>query len=272
MDRPGLYAWRNPWFKWSVLSVVGTFVAAVLVGFLWLPSVQSDFDAQGIWASICRAAGVPDKWGDGSPVTAPVDAAVIAKRLRTTGVVLSQSMARPGSGEASGRGATIALQQCTMCHGARGVSVANAPSLAGQYPEVIIKQITDYQQGDRQSSIMQALARKLSERDIADVSVYYAELPRPQPLAGRLNVTVPALVLVGDPMRNIAPCASCHGGVEHKLGSPWLDGMPKDYLAVQLSAFASGARKNDSHAQMRNMARQLSAKESVELASYYARP
>ena len=268
MEEPGVHAWRNPWFKWSVLAVGGTFVAAVLVGFLWLPSAQSDFDAQGIWASICRAAGVPDKWGN----NAGVDAVQVAKSRGTTGVVLNQTMARPGTSEASGRGATIALQQCTMCHGARGVSVANAPSLAGQYPEVVIKQMTDYQQGDRQSSIMQALARNLSERDIADLAVYYAELPRPQPLAGRLNASVPALVRVGDPMRNIAPCASCHGGVEHKLGSPWLDGMPKDYLAAQLSAFASGTRKNDSHAQMRNMARQLSVKESDELASYYARP
>ena len=263
MQEPGLYAWRNPWFRWSLLSVGGTFVAAVLVGFLWLPSAQSDFSAQGIWASICRAAGVPGAWGD--------QAATAPQGVRTTGVVLNQAMARPGARDAAGRGATLALQQCTMCHGARGVSVANAPSLAGQYPEVVIKQMTDYQQGDRLSSIMQALARNLSERDIADLATYYAELPRPRPLAGRLNV-VPALVRVGDPMRNIAPCASCHGGVERKLGSPWLDGMPKDYLAVQLSAFASGARKNDSHAQMRNMARQLSAKESEDLASYYARP
>lgn len=264
MLEPGLYTWRNPWLRWSVLCVGGTMVAAVLVGFLWLPSAQGDFNAKGIWASICRAAGVPDAWGD--------KAAMVTRGGRTTSVVLDQTMARLGSSEAAGRGATLALQQCTMCHGIRGVSVANAPNLAGQYPEVVIKQMTDYRQGDRLNSIMQAMARNLSERDIGDVAVYYANLPKVPPVAGRLNVTVPALVRVGDPMRNIAPCASCHGGAEHKLGAPWLDGMPKDYLAVQLTAFASGARKNDSHAQMRNMARQLSTKESDELATYYARP
>jgi len=72
-------------------------------------------------------------------------------------------------------------------------------------------------------------------------------------------------------MRNIAPCASCHGGLDHKLGAPWLEAMPKAYLSEQLDAFAKGARHNDSHRQMRNMARQLSAAEVDELATYYAR-
>ena len=40
----------------------------------------------------------------------------------------------------------------------------------------------------------------------------------------------PALVRVGDPLRNIVPCVSCHGGIDHKLGAPWLEGMPKEYL------------------------------------------
>jgi cytochrome c553 len=82
---------------------------------------------------------------------------------------------------------------------------------------------------------------------------------------------VPALVRVGDPMRNVAPCASCHGGIEQKPGAPWMEGMPKDYLVAQLKAFASGARSNDSHAQMRNMARSLTDKEIDDVAGFYAR-
>ena len=81
---------------------------------------------------------------------------------------------------------------------------------------------------------------------------------------------VPALVKVGDPMRNIAPCASCHGGIEQKLGAPWLEGMPKAYLLTQLTAFASGTRTNDSHAQMRNMARALTPKEIESVSEFYA--
>jgi cytochrome c553 len=197
--------------------------------------------------------------------------AMRASGPRTTAVVLDSAMARAGTADGVGRGATLALQQCTMCHGARGVSEANAPNLAGQYPEVVIKQLKDYQRGDRASAIMQALAAKLSPRDIEDLAVHYASLPRPKNAPVTDMSTVPPLVKVGDPMRNIAPCASCHGGMEQKLGTPWLEGMPKDYLVQQLKDFASGARRNDSHAQMRNMARALTAKEIEEVAVFYAR-
>ena len=82
---------------------------------------------------------------------------------------------------------------------------------------------------------------------------------------------MPALVRVGDPMRNIAPCISCHGGVDQKIGAPWLEGMPHDYLVAQLVAFRSGARRNDAQAQMRNMARAMTAREVGEVSAFYAR-
>jgi cytochrome c553 len=133
------------------------------------------------------------------------------------------------------------------------------------------KQLVDYKRGDRTSAVMQLLASALSERDILDLAAYYAYLPRSRNAPARFGKDDPALVRVGDPMRGIAPCASCHGGIEHKLGTPWLEGMPKDYLVAQLGAFASGLRRNDGHAQMRNMARALSAGEVDEIAVFYAR-
>ena len=72
---------------------------------------------------------------------------------------------------------------------------------------------------------------------------------------------MPPLVHVGDPLRNIAPCASCHGGIDQKLGSPWLEGMSHAYLAAQMRAFAAGTRRNDAHAMMRNVARQMKPEE-----------
>ncbi|MDB5817795.1 MAG: cytochrome, partial [Rhizobacter sp.] len=59
MREQGTYAWSNPWLRRSVVSLVALAVMAALVGFIWLPSVQGDFTAEGLWASICRAAGVP---------------------------------------------------------------------------------------------------------------------------------------------------------------------------------------------------------------------
>ncbi|MEO5844233.1 MAG: c-type cytochrome [Caldimonas sp.] len=255
--------WRNPWFRWSVVSLVVLTLLSMLIGFVWLPSVQSDFSAGGLWASICRAAGVPSSWaGD--------QAGAVSSRVQSTEFVLERAMTRSRQGVAGGRGATLALN-CTMCHGAQGQSVSDSPNLAGQYPEVVIKQLHDYKSGKRSSSIMQTIAVTLSDRDIDDLAAYYAELPKARTTPTSYGETLPALVRVGDPLRNIAPCISCHGGVDQKIGTPWLEGMPKAYLVGQLRAFATGARQNDSQAQMRNMVRLMTAAEIEEVSTFYAR-
>jgi cytochrome c553 len=252
---------RDPHIRRSVLALVALTLVCVLVGFVWLPSVQSDFSAQGLWTTICRAAGVPSSWSGGTTANAAPT---------HTDVVLERAMAKPGAADAVGRGATLALN-CTMCHGAQGISASDSPNLAGQYPEVVIKQLRDYRSGKRPSSIMAALAAGLSDRDIADLAAYFAYLPKARTSPTTYDQTLPALVRVGDPLRNIAPCISCHGSVDQKLGTPWLEGMPRDYLVAQLKSFASGARSNDSHAQMRNMARSMTPREIDEVATFYAR-
>ena len=136
--------------------------------------------------------------------------------------------------------------------------------------QVIIKQLHDFQGGQRASTIMQALARGLSDTDITDLAAYYAYLPKARNAATTYADALPALVRVGAPMRNIAPCIACHGSVDQKLGAPWLEGMPKAYLVTQLKSFRSGARRNDSHAQMRNMARAMSDAEILGVADFYA--
>lgn len=178
-------------------------------------------------------------------------------------------MTRAGDGGSIGRGATLALN-CTMCHGARGMSVSNAPNLAGQYPEVVIKQLRDYKAGHRSSAVMTALAQALSNKDIEDLGAYYASLPKARTAPTTYDESLPALVRVGAPLRNIAPCVSCHGGIDQKLGAPWLEGMPKAYLVDQLQAFRSQVRRNDSEAQMRNVVRAMTDAEIDEVAAFYA--
>jgi cytochrome c553 len=259
MDR--VYSWRNPWFKWSLVWLVVLTVLSMLVGFVWLPSVHSDFSARSLWESICRAAGVPSSWAR------PVDA---QQSPVTTEVVLTREMASPAQNEAVGRGATLALN-CTMCHGAQGMSRSDAPNLAGQYPEVVIKQLRDYKTGQRKNPVMQALTENLTSQEISDLAAYYAFLPKARTAPTLYDETLPALVRVGDPLRNIAPCISCHGGVDQKLGAPWLEGMPKQYLVEQMVAFKNGTRRNDSMAQMRNMVRPMTEQEIEEVATFYAR-
>src|SRR3954468_23462874 len=106
--------------------------------------------------------------------------------------------------------------------------------------------LRDFKADKRASPIMSAMAKNLSERDITDLAAYYASLPKARTAPTTYDESLPALVRVGAPLRNIAPCISCHGGVDQKLGAPWIEGMPKAYLVDQLRAFKSGARRNDS--------------------------
>jgi cytochrome c553 len=261
MGEDGRLTWTNPWFRWSVAALVALTLGSLLVGFVVLPSVHGDFTAQGLWSSICRAAGVPSAWSQAAaPPPLPAHA---------TAVVLERNMVRPTDPAAVGRGATLALN-CTMCHGAQGMSVSDAPNLAGQYPEVVIKELLDYRSGKRASPIMQALAQRLSDRDIWDLAAYYADLPKARTAPTTYDESLPPLVRVGAPLRNIAPCISCHGGVDQKLGAPWIEGMPQAYLVAQLKAFRDGARGNDAEAQMRNVARSMTDQEITDVAGFYA--
>jgi cytochrome c553 len=260
MSEERLFSWHNRVVKRSVIALVVLTIVSMLIGFIWLPSVHEDFTLEGLWAGICRAAGVPANWGSDNASQAGT----------STSVVLEPAMARAGTNAEIGRGATLALN-CTMCHGAQGMSRSDAPNLAGQYPEVVIKQLEDYRSGHRSSPIMEAIVNGLSDRDVRDLAAYYAYLPKARTAPTTYDETLPALIRVGDPLRNIAPCISCHGGVDQKLGAPWLEGMPKRYLVTQLKAFIAGTRHNDPGAQMRNMARAMTDAEIDEVATFYAR-
>ncbi|HYD77025.1 c-type cytochrome [Ramlibacter sp.] len=242
--------------RWSLAGLGLVLLAALVLGFVVLPSVKPDFREAGWWQAICRAAGVPTRWYEAGAMDDP----------GASRVPVVPDFTRVAGGDV-GRGGTLALQ-CTMCHGARGVSASDVPNLAGQYAEVVFKQMLDYRNGQRRHALMQALATSLSEQDIRDLAAFYAQLPRPSP--NPQQARVPALVDVGSPLRGIAPCASCHGGIDQKPGSPWLEGMPRAYLEAQMEAFAIGERRNDAHGVMRNVARQMTAAEVVDTASYYA--
>jgi cytochrome c553 len=172
------------------------------------------------------------------------------------------------SAESIGRGATLALR-CTMCHGARGLSEANTPNLAGEYPITIYKQLVDFKTGARASAVMAPLVAGLSDADMRDLAAYYAYLPR-APDHPPIADLPPRIVTNGAPMRGIAPCGACHGELGSKAGAAWLGGEPAVYLRTQLEAFASGARRNDIGEQMRNIARAMTAEEIDAASRYYS--
>lgn len=259
-DEP-VFSARNRWFTTSVGVTALLAVLALLAGFIGLPMLQVNGGSAGVWDAICNAAGLVRP--------APNTASVIAPPRNTVSTVAADPRLVEGAdAEAIGRGATLALR-CTMCHGARGLSDANSPNLAGQYPFAIYKQLEDFKSGVRPSAVMAPLVVNLSDQDMRDLAAYYAYLPRLPPDHPATAGPAPAIVVSGAPMRGIAPCGACHGGLDNKLGSAWLDGQPQAYLQAQLTGFASGARHNDINEQMRNIARQMTADEIAAASAYY---
>ena len=171
----------------------------------------------------------------------------------------------PAAATSVGRGATLALN-CTMCHGAQGMSASDAPNLAGQYPEVVIKQLQDYKAGKRASPIMEALAQEPVGRATSTTS------PPTTPTCPRRARRRPPTT-----RRCRRWCASARRCATSRPASPataastrsWARrgsrACPRTTWSPQLRAFRDGARRNDSEAQMRNVARAMTDAEIEEV-------
>jgi cytochrome c553 len=131
------------------------------------------------------------------------------------------------SAQSVGRGATLALR-CTMCHGARGLSEANSPNLAGQYPIAIYKQLADFKTGARASAVIAPLVADLSDQDMRDLAAYYAYLPRVSDRPAAAD-PLPQIVESGVPLYGVAPCGAYHGKFGDKVDAAWLEGQPVVY-------------------------------------------
>ena len=259
MTRGRIASLHNPWFTASVGITAAIAIVAAVVGFVWLPLQHPGERFKNMWDAICSAAGLVRN--------ASSSGQIVRADYLTTSVEIDPQMLQGASAESIGRGATLALR-CTMCHGARGLSQADTPNLAGQYPVTIYKELVDFKTGARASAVMAPLVADLSDADMRDLAAYYAYLPRVTS-SGTTAGEPPLIVASGAPLRGIAPCGACHGEVDSKASAAWLEGQPAIYLRTQLEAFSTGARHNDIDEQMRNIARQMTPQEIVAASRYY---
>lgn len=162
---------------------------------------------------------------------------------------------------------------CTACHGEIGISATPAyPSLAGQLPTYLFKQLHDYADNSRDNPLMNGIAKGLGKQDMADLAAWFASLPAPPASYGSAaKKKAEILVTQGDNERLLVPCEVCHGndGKGRKLDVPALAGQPAEYLSATLSAFKDGSRHNDVYGKMRLIAKTLTEKEIEELGVYY---
>jgi len=162
---------------------------------------------------------------------------------------------------------------CTGCHGQKGVaSNPSYPSLAGQNPNYTYKQLRDYKDGSRKSSLMRGLVQGLSKQDMANIAAYYASLDLPPPKEAQGDLSkAEHLAKRGDGERMVPACQACHNsGKGQQVAVPGLSGQNAQYTAKTLRAYKEGSRDNDIYSVMGKIAEALTSEEIKQLADYYA--
>ena len=262
------HALDRPWRTWASVVVLVILLSGVLLGVLIIPVVQGRGAGIDAFTAICRALGILP----GSPAVPQIvdrtPPTPVSQVVWTPEVLRILADAKPERGRAK------AQEVCVACHGEQGVSaVVEYPNLAGQSGAAIYKQLSDYRTGSRTNQLMTDIAKALDETTLADVAAYYAAQPKrnadPATLADSPEAIV-RLVELGDPNRNIPPCAACHRpGSGGPIETPILSEQGRDYLALQLRLYASGERRNDVYGRMRTIAAKLTPSEINGLATYY---
>lgn len=114
---------------------------------------------------------------------APPQAAGAGSDVKATPASLKQAARLAAVGDDSRQ-----LQACANCHGPGGVGEAPAiPWLAGQHPAYLANALREWRSGARKtdpSGQMPAIARKLTDTDIAGLAAWYGRL---QPAPGALT-------------------------------------------------------------------------------------
>jgi cytochrome c553 len=161
---------------------------------------------------------------------------------------------------------------CTQCHGAHrsGMTGSWVPEIAGQYRNVLVKELIDYRHGLRWDLRMQVVAGRhvlVSVQDIVDVATYVASLAPAS--AGRSGS--------GEWVRTGArlydtQCAACHGATAQgdPSGIPRIAGQNFDYLLRQFHDAIEGRRPNMGAVHVERLQR-LDMRALAGLADYLSR-
>ncbi|MGC3024149.1 c-type cytochrome [Burkholderia sp. DN3021] len=141
-------------------------------------------------------------------------------------------------------GKTIALQVCSNCHGATGVSVSpQFPKLAGQRKEYLVDQLTDFKSHARADPNAKRYMwgfTHLTDKQIDELAAYFSGQAAVPGEAGdrALLDAGKAIFVAGLPDKGVAACIGCHG--QHGEGMdrfPRLAGQHADYVVKQLRIF-----------------------------------
>jgi cytochrome c553 len=203
----------------------------------------------------------------------------LAATLAAVAAVAAVAAEPPFKGDAAKAQATV-NQVCAACHAADGNSqIAVNPKLAGQIPEYLYKQLTNFKavpgkKAERENPVMAGMVANLSPEDMRNLAAYFAgQVGKPGAAKSKDLVALGQKIYRGGiASKGVAACASCHGPNAAGMPAqyPRLSGQHAEYTEVQLKAFRSGERANDPNGSMRGVAGRLSDREIQAAADYIA--
>jgi cytochrome c553 len=150
------------------------------------------------------------------------------------------------------------LLVCAICHGEKGVPKnPTIPVIWGQQENYLLKQLHDFESGDRAFEAMAWMAKTFSQEEQGSAAAYFAKKSWPaRPAAASAS-----------PPTTVAVCQACHqqnfvGGV----AAPRLAGQSYEYLVEAMRRFADGERTNN--ADMTNIMKAISPAEREAMARF----
>jgi cytochrome c553 len=167
------------------------------------------------------------------------------------------ALATPGNAAEAAAILSAKLLVCNTCHGDNGVPrTAAAPIIWGQQENYLLKQMHDFQSGDRNNEVMVWMATALTPAELGSAAAYFAKKNWP---------ARPAAASTPPPV--VAVCQACHQqNLAGGLPAPRLAGQKYEYLVEAMRRYAEGERTNN--AEMMNIMKALSPAERDAMAHY----
>ena len=174
----------------------------------------------------------------------------------------------------AGRTESLAVRNCTWCHGGEAQGYTPAPRLAGQRSQYLANQLVNFHAHTRDNPLsrqyMWGAAANLTPQAVRDLSTYFATLPPRAADDGDRSLvdTGRTIYQEGMPDDNIVACVVCHGPNAQGVGQiPRLGGLAYTYLKRRLEQWSQGYHAA-AGPPMPDISSRLSAQQIAALASY----
>ena len=174
----------------------------------------------------------------------------------------------------AGHAESLAVRNCTWCHGGSAQGYTPAPRLAGQRDGYIENQLVNFRGHTRNAPFsklyMWGAAGSLSRHRVHDLAIYFSSLSPQAANDGDKELVAAGRTIyqVGIPDSNIVACVACHGpNAEGVREIPRLGGLAYTYLKRRLEQWGEGYNAA-AGPPMPHIAGNLSPHQIEALASY----